>query len=728
MKVLTQLLEQLPSLRGRDFHPSKSHHRQLIADFARILNKLVVNRAILDSELSDDAVARKANFLARYFTSNGNKHLLAQIKSSIISPIIENIHNAIQSCSDQEKPRFTSIISSVFTQPQLRELGCTISKQSFASGNRHFNEYGAGAPIPSPPCISNERILNDDECMQLQTFLRDHSYPASNRCSIVNNESVPTRYLDRTYAELHRLWIANNRVISMSYFRKCVRSFRVFKPPHVRGTDLCSTCHQGKVLQSRINTFINQHDAVCQHRVFVQSSVLAYAPSDERPTATLSQVIVDTANFNESNVPPCRCHVNRTCSIQSIKSLVFYFHHSALRTQSRLSYNDAISNIQPNECIITIDWKENIAINRGPVELSQHFYHRSMRSVFGCMLVYRDPITSEVQHRYVDLVSESLSHDSISAFEQLQLALLDTLPQLQHIKTLHIWSDTGPHFRSQEFLCNVLFVLPQTLLDKGCSVEINHHFFVEAHGKSPVDAHFSLLSVWLQELCQRTFVVTTDELLTGLESCAQAHIHRPDVSVRFIHYRPACSGSEPECSHFQSPTNGPVPMEIDDGNPTSDPSLDSRALHRRLNNEGRTQCTRKPFFRHSIGLRSNSARLYYHWKAASDPGQIRFPNQLLAQILDPSQTAVARHENRVSIQCSVIPPALSQHQPTKLDNLLIRSVVEREAPIAFASRLQPAKAHFGSRTMSILKARANCFSSLNHQSGDSQLVPGYACV
>ena len=157
MKVPSQLLEQLPSLCGRDFRPSKSHHRQLIADFARILNKLVVNRAILDSELSDDAIARKANFLARYLTSNANKHLLAQIKPSIISPIIENIHNAIKSCDDHEKQRFTSIVSSAFTQPQLRELGCTISKQSFASGNRHFNEYGAGAPIPSPPCISNER-------------------------------------------------------------------------------------------------------------------------------------------------------------------------------------------------------------------------------------------------------------------------------------------------------------------------------------------------------------------------------------------------------------------------------------------------------------------------------------------------------------------------------------------------------------------------------------------
>ena len=66
--------------------------------------------------------------------------------------------------------------------------------------------------------------------------------------------------------------------------------------------------------------------------------------------------------------------------------------------------------------------------------------------------------------------------------------------------------------------------------------------------------------------------------------------------------------------------------------------------------------------------------------------------------------------------------ATLHYQPTKLDNLLIRSVVEREAPIAFASRLQPAKAHFGSRTMSIFKARANCFSSLNHQADDSHTV------
>jgi hypothetical protein len=711
MTVSLQLLDSLPSLHGREFSAVKSSHRQLLADFSRVLNKLVKNRAVLDSELDSSEVAIKARFLSHYLNTHRNKALLAHLQGLVLDPLLSNIDLAIQSCSDREKPRFVSLLSGVFTLPQLQALGCSVSKQSFSSANRYLNQYGVGAPVPKPHSISLDRELDQSELDALYEFLTEHSNPASNRCSKVDGESVPTRYLDRTYAELHRMWVESHRGISASYFRKCVRSFRLFKPPHLRGTDMCSICHKGKIHFSRTRSQLATHQPGCSFRQFVEARILIHAPSVSRPQSELSQLIVDTSKFDDSSIPQCRCSQVRATSQQSLQSLLYYFHHSALKSQSRFTYQTAIDNLAHDECMITIDWKENISINRGPIELSQHYYQRTVRSVFGCLIVYRDSVSRSIKKHYVDVISESLSHDSISSYQQLQLAMLDHLPRLKHIKTLHVWSDQGPHFRSQEFLCNVLFVLPQTLLNHGLAAEVNHHFFIEAHGKSLVDAHFSQLSSWLKELCNREFISSTADLINGFQQCAQSHNRDENISMRFMHYQPACSNHSN--AHYQNHiTADPVPMEIDDDNavPVSvHTALDSCALHQRFKGEGRTRCAREPFYRNTINLPKKSTRIFYHWKSETNPASVRLPNPQLASMIDP--TAATTHTNTVSLSCSILPPAACTSSVT-MKELRMSSSIETQAPIAFAARLQPGTVEFGSRKTSILKDRAQHFASL----------------
>lgn len=741
MTLSAQLLDSLPSLRGCQFNLSKSSHRQLLADFSRILNRIVGNDAVLDSELGSAVVANKAELLSHYVNSNNNKGLLNQMQNVLLTPLINNINNAIQLCNDREKPRFVSLLSNIFTLPQLQALGCSISKQSFSSGNRHAVKHGHGAPVPKPHSVSLDRTLTDPERAALHAFLTEHSYEASNRCTKLNDTTtLPTRYVDSTYAELHRLWLTTHRNISQSYFRKCVRSFKVFKPPHLRGTDMCATCHKGKILLDRVSRRLATHQPRCSFRQFVENSILRHSPSATRSQSDLSQLIVDTSQFDSSIIPECRCSHAQPTSSESFRTLWFYFHHHALKTQSRFTYRESLQNLAADECLITIDWKENLSINRGPIEQTQHHYQRSLRSVLGCMLVYRDPASNTIKHHYIDLISESLSHDSISAYEQLELAVLSHLDKLSHIRSIHTWTDTGPHFRSEEFLCNVLFVLPQTLLNHGLAAEVNHHFFIESHGKSAVDGHFSHLSTWLNELCNNQYICTTRDLINGLERLAESHAPSKHVSVSFMHYQPACNS---QCSHYQQSiaadvavdqssvatdgpapmdldgpamaTDGPVPMDIDDGNdvPVSasvEPVLDASALNERLNGEGRTRCTRASYYRHSLKLPKHSTKLFYHWK--SNTPNIRFPNQQLASMVTASPAF--NHRTQVSIACSVMPPF---HSPltTQLNNLSLGSSIETTASLAFASRLQPGNPHIGRNTQSVFTKRARHFASILNQ-------------
>src|SRR4051794_26275220 len=118
-----------------------------------------------------------------------------------------------------------------------------------------------------------------------------------------------------------------------------------------------------------------------------------------------------------------------------------------------------------------------------------------MRSVLGCFLGYRDPVSQCVRHHYIDSISSCLSHDSRAAYEQIEAIVQRFVKHdLPHVRTVHLWTDTGLHFRSAQSIGSVLFRLPSTT-----DLNVSQHYFIEGHGKSEVDAHFSLLSAWLRE-------------------------------------------------------------------------------------------------------------------------------------------------------------------------------------------------------------------------------------
>ncbi|OMJ17602.1 hypothetical protein AYI70_g5874, partial [Smittium culicis] len=56
---------------------------------------------------------------------------------------------------------------------------------------------------------------------------------------------------------------------------------------------------------------------------------------------------------------------------------------------------------------------------------------------------------------------------------------------MDQFSNVHLWSDSGPHFRSQELLHSIFFDF-----DSDFEKDFTLNFFAEYHGKSLVDGHF----------------------------------------------------------------------------------------------------------------------------------------------------------------------------------------------------------------------------------------------
>jgi hypothetical protein len=225
------------------------------------------------------------------------------------------------------------------------------------------------------------------------------------------------------------------------------------------------------------------------------------------------------------------------------------------------------------------------------------FYDRSFRSVLGAFIAYQGD-DHRINHDYIDSISQCLSHDSTAAYEQIKLIIIKlftTHPNLQNqIQIVHIWCDSGSHFKSFETLGSMLYSL-ETLIQK----KINVHYFVEGHGKSPVDAHFSLLSRWLEQLKTQKHISTTDELINALEEQAFAHHRNDKVNVSFIKYEPVCV--DPTHNHYINPAPEDA-MAVDQSNHVD--------MHRE---EGRVHCVRPSQAQYSLKLPPNHLNQFYHY-------------------------------------------------------------------------------------------------------------------
>jgi hypothetical protein len=152
---------------------------------------------------------------------------------------------------------------------------------------------------------------------------------------------------------------------------------------------------------------------------------------------------------------------------------------------------------------------------------------------------------SIIHTRYIDYVSQILNHDADYVIDRLHSLIQQHLIP-NHINKVHVWTDKGPHFHCAQLAYDLLYSIPTRY-----SISVSWNTFIEHHGKTAVDAHFSLLSRWLKEAETQRHIITTADLLEVWREKATAHgcAH----TVVFHEYHPVC-GHQHE--HLQSNTSG----------------------------------------------------------------------------------------------------------------------------------------------------------------------------
>ena len=145
-----------------------------------------------------------------------------------------------------------------------------------------------------------------------------------------------------------------------------------------------------------------------------------------------------------------------------------------------------------------MDFKENLKLNRGPIETGEMFYNAKQKTLLGIIIYFKKEQSIEKLH--YNILSDILNHDSLFVYNAVKKLKEDLLWKFKHIQ---FWMDVGPHFKSKENLYNLLNMFNNVTLN----------YFCEKHGKSPCDSHFSTISKWLQEIIKYKHILTVDQLI-----------------------------------------------------------------------------------------------------------------------------------------------------------------------------------------------------------------------
>ena len=200
--------------------------------------------------------------------------------------------------------------------------------------------------------------------------------------------------------------------------------------------------------------------------------------------------------------------------------------HKSIVDQQRKFFNQQRAEIQPDELMVIVDFKENIRLGGGPVECGQDYFTRQQCSVLGMAVGYWNQVKQQPSVEYVDFFSDILSHDALFVSNCLSNVLDNFIKfkyQNLNLKKVHFWNDTGRHFQCGELAHYLLNIVPVEY-----NIQVTWNFFGEHHGKSIVDGHFGLLSRILKDIENWDQVRTIDNLIFLLRQ-RERQIKSPQV-------------------------------------------------------------------------------------------------------------------------------------------------------------------------------------------------------
>ena len=190
---------------------------------------------------------------------------------------------------------------------------------------------------------------------------------------------------------------------------------------------------------------------------------------------------------------------------EKLQKDIFLKHEKFKQIQNE-NYKGQLEKLDDNECIVIMDFKQNIELGKGPIETNHDFYNKQFLSCLGFCIIYKKE--NKLYKKHVNYLSTILSHDSLFVSHCISNLIKKYI--VKKYDNISFWSDNGFHFRSFE-LYNHIF---NNITEK-YNLKTTMNFFVEYHGKSDVDGHFGLLQRIYNNV-SKTLRVNDIEQLIGI--------------------------------------------------------------------------------------------------------------------------------------------------------------------------------------------------------------------
>jgi hypothetical protein len=168
-----------------------------------------------------------------------------------------------------------------------------------------------------------------------------------------------------------------------------------------------------------------------------------------------------------------RNDINDTRQAEILEEISEIKEHRLQKERQRAQFKKDKTSLKEGEALIEMDFKENVHLGDGPVQLGRDFYQTPHRAVFGVVMWYVD--NGQLVRQDIDYISECLNKDA-----QYVCDVLDDLRKHEHwtsknINSVYIWTDNcGSHFKTKE----LIFYLSKWKVDDGLEVVPNLNQFL----------------------------------------------------------------------------------------------------------------------------------------------------------------------------------------------------------------------------------------------------------
>jgi hypothetical protein len=357
--------------------------------------------------------------------------------------ILKRIQIMHTNATNKYKSSLLSLVTGFYSRNDLKKLGFQFSNTQFHTAIKKVQSQIFSLTDYQRYISSSKKSVNQETIILIINYLQFNSREST----VTTNNGLPIYYLEKPKKEIYQLLKIDhpNLKLSLSKFYKlCPKNFKKAS----KMTDMCPICVNGKNIEKKLQVTNNQ---------------------------------------------------------ELLNEVELYHQHLFFKDQQRNLFNESINSTTNSSCVIILDFKQNFKIGGGPIETNQQFYSKKQISVLGFAIYYKDENNIQ-QVRYIDFLSEILSHDSLFVINCIKKLFEMTF--MSQFKQVCFWSDSGKHFRSAEYMYYILYRLSNFY-----QIQCFINFFAEYHGKNAVDGHFGILTHWFNEGESVQDILTINDLI-----------------------------------------------------------------------------------------------------------------------------------------------------------------------------------------------------------------------